>query len=236
MSEESKIVPPAEEEVKDKGKAPAAAVESDDEADDEPAAADAATPASGAAKKKKKSKRNKLKTALGGKSSDPDDKEAQLQKALGGLGPDQVAQLLELNPALAGELQKAGGSGAGGDVSNVADMLKNLKLQEIMTGLASSGKNVKDMGAYKFWSTQPVPKFGDGSGEQEKVKEGPIKVQTVDEVSKEPPPLVAGFEWCTVDLANNDELKEVQELLYGHYVEDDEAMFRFNYSFSILQW
>jgi glycylpeptide N-tetradecanoyltransferase len=240
MSEESKIVPPAEEEeVKDKGKAPAAAaVESDDEADDEPAADAAGTPASGAAKKKKKSKRNKIKAALGGKSSDPDDKEAQVQKALGGLNPDQIAQLLELNPALAGELQKAGGSGSGadGDVSNVADMLKNLKLQEIMTGLASSGKNVKDMGAYKFWSTQPVPKFGEGEGEKAKVKEGPIKVQTVDEVSKEPPPLVAGFEWCTVDLANNDELKEVQELLYGHYVEDDEAMFRFNYSFSILQW
>lgn len=236
MSEESKIVPPAEEAVKDKGKAPAAAVESDDEADEEPPAdaGAAATPASGAAKKKKKSKRNKLKSALGSKSSDPEDKEAQLQKALGGLGPDQVAQLLELNPALAGELQKAGGSG--GDVSNVADMLKNLKLQEIMTGLASSGKNVKDMGAYKFWSTQPVPKFGEDAGEQKKVTEGPIKIQTVEEISQKPPPLVEGFEWCTVDLANNDELKEVQELLYGHYVEDDEAMFRFNYSFSILQW
>lgn len=32
------------------------------------------------------------------------------------------------------------------------------------------------------------------------------------------------------------QLEEVYELLSGHYVEDDEAMFRFNYSVSFLNW
>ena len=32
------------------------------------------------------------------------------------------------------------------------------------------------------------------------------------------------------------QLEEVYELLTGHYVEDDEAMFRFNYSVSFLNW
>jgi len=45
-----------------------------------------------------------------------------------------------------------------------------------------------------------------------------------------------GFEWVTMDLTREEELKEVFELLYGHYVEDEEAMFRFNYSASFLRW
>lgn len=32
------------------------------------------------------------------------------------------------------------------------------------------------------------------------------------------------------------QLEEVWQLLNGHYVEDDEAMFRFNYSVSFLNW
>ena len=36
--------------------------------------------------------------------------------------------------------------------------------------------------------------------------------------------------------ANNNQLEEVYELLTNHYVEDEEAMFRFNYSVSFLNW
>ena len=32
------------------------------------------------------------------------------------------------------------------------------------------------------------------------------------------------------------QLEEVYELLTHHYVEDDDAMFRFNYSVSFLSW
>ncbi|KAI0121141.1 acyl-CoA N-acyltransferase [Xylariales sp. AK1849] len=237
MAEESKPIDPklTEAEETSKGKGKAAAVESDDEFDedvaDEPAAATGAKSTGG---KKKKSKRKKIKDALSGKlSSSQDDKEAQLHKAIDGLTPDQVSQLLELNPALAGEIAKAGGSN---DIKSATEALKQLKLQEIMTGLAASGKNAKDMGAYKFWATQPVVKFGEDTGERAKIEDGPIRVQTVDQVAKEPAALLAGFEWCTMDLVKPEELKEVEELLHGHYVEDDEAMFRFNYSASILKW
>ncbi len=111
--------------------------------------------------------------------------------------------------------------------------MKKMSLQEIMSGLASSGKNVKDMGQYKFWQTQPVRKFGENS---EKIEEGPFKIIDPEQVPKEPGPLVDGFEWVTMDLLNDEELEEVFQLLYGHYVEDDEAMFRFNYSKSFLRW
>ncbi|KAI5467577.1 acyl-CoA N-acyltransferase [Mariannaea sp. PMI_226] len=184
----------------------------------------------------KKSKRNKIKEVLKGKSSSSSssaaaDPNADFKKALSGLTPEQIQQFIAHNPALAKELsQLSGGSASSAD--DAAKMLKKLNLEDIMTGLAASGKNAKDMGSYKFWQTQPVPKFG----EKGEVEEGPLRIQKVEDVPKEPAPLVAGFEWVTMDLTNDDEIKEVYELLNKHYVEDDEAMFRFNYSPSILRW
>jgi glycylpeptide N-tetradecanoyltransferase len=39
-----------------------------------------------------------------------------------------------------------------------------------------------------------------------------------------------------MNLEDEKELEEVYELLNGHYVEDQEAMFRFRYSPSFLDW
>ncbi|TFB06968.1 Glycylpeptide N-tetradecanoyltransferase [Trichoderma ghanense] len=242
--EESKPVDETVSAVDAELKAKQAAAESEGESeDDEPTAGDAAGPAgaatgSGAAaaagKKKKKSKRKKAKELLTGKSgsSGGDDTEADLKRAIGGLTPQQLQELMALNPALAGELAAASGS-ANPSPDQMAEMLKKMNLQDIMTGLAAAGKNAKDMASYKFWQTQPVPRFGE---DDKTVEEGPLKIQTVDEIPKEPAPLVAGFEWVEMDLTNDDEIKEIYELLNGHYVEDDEAMFRFNYGPGILKW
>jgi glycylpeptide N-tetradecanoyltransferase len=94
-----------------------------------------------------------------------------------------------------------------------------------------SGKNEKDIGTYKFWNTQPVPKFNEPVKSQ-----GPIHPPDLSKVPAEPAPLIADFEWVTVDLENTKELEEVYQLLSAHYVEDKEAMFRFNYSPSFLNW
>lgn len=232
-AEESKPVDRVVNEVDAEIKAKQAAVESDGEDDDEEVAggdASAAGEASAAAsKKKKKSKKKKIKEALTGKS---DDAEADLKKAISGLTPQQLQELLALNPALAGELSQASGS-ANPSPDQISEQLKKMNLQDIMTGLAAAGKNVKDMASYKFWQTQPVPKFGE---DDKVVEEGPLRIQTVDDVSKEPAALVEGFEWVTMDLHNDEEIKEIYELLNGHYVEDDEAMFRFNYGPGILKW
>lgn len=227
--EESKPVEPVVEDVDAKLKDKQAEVESEgEEEDDEPAAEGTTPAASGSSKKKKKSKRKKAKELLTGKSG---DQEEDLKKAIGGLNPQQLKELMSLNPGLAQEVAQASGS-ANPTPEQAAELLKKMNLNDIMTGLAASGKNVKDMGAYKFWQTQPVPRFTDDA----KMEEGPIKVQTVDQISKEPAGLVEGFEWVTMDLSNDEEIKEVYELLNGHYVEDDEAMFRFNYSPSFLRW
>ncbi|KAI8466323.1 MAG: N-myristoyl transferase [Monoraphidium minutum] len=88
---------------------------------------------------------------------------------------------------------------------------------------------------YAFWETQPVVQFeGPGTGEQ---PDGPIdKPKAVADVRQEPYPLPDSFEWCECDVGDAAEVKEVYELLHLNYVEDDDAMFRFNYSPAFLQW
>jgi glycylpeptide N-tetradecanoyltransferase len=197
------------------------------ESEDEDAPEGTTTDGAAGAKKKKKPKRKKAKELLTGKS---DGVEPSSKNPIDGLTDQQIKELISFNPSLAQEL----GVGAGADASpeKIAEALKKMNLTDIMTGLASSGKNVKDMASYKFWGTQPVPRFG----EDTHMEEGPLQIQKVEDVSTTPPPLVDGFEWVEVDITKDDEMKEVYELLNGHYVEDDEAMFRFNYSTSLLRW
>lgn len=211
-----------------------AAVESEDEEHEDPAEGSVA---SSTAAKKKKSKRKRAKQAIMGGSSNAEssssaDTKGDLSKLLGGLSRDQLNELLKNNPALSQQLKSAEGASGEMSAKDLASAMKMLNVEDIMTGLASSGKNVKDMASYKFWQTQPVPKFGDST----KVEEGPFKIIDPEQVPKEPGPLVDGFEWVTMDLTNDEEIQEVYSLLYGHYVEDDEAMFRFNYSLSFLRW
>lgn len=98
---------------------------------------------------------------------------------------------------------------------------------------------------YKFWNTQPVPKFKEpnllqttSGGEGEAQPEGPILPNEVCKASAKPEPekLVDGFEWCLIDLDDKEELQEFYDLLYNHYVEDTDGSFRFNYSPEFLKW
>ncbi|CAJ0909925.1 12532_t:CDS:2 [Entrophospora sp. SA101] len=57
-----------------------------------------------------------------------------------------------------------------------------------------------------------------------------------DEIRKEPYNLPKEFEWTSLELNNEDELKELYNLLTNNYVEDDDAMFRFDYSPEFLKW
>lgn len=88
---------------------------------------------------------------------------------------------------------------------------------------------------HKFWETQPVGQFrdlGDAS-----LPEGPIEPPTpLSEVKQEPYNLPSQYEWVTCDMDSEDMCNEVYVLLTNNYVEDDENMFRFNYSMEFLRW
>jgi glycylpeptide N-tetradecanoyltransferase len=117
---------------------------------------------------------------------------------------------------------------------DVSAMLKALGLGENVPGAIVGGKKQKEMSGYKFWQTQPVPTFEES---QKKIdSEGPIREVQIEKVRKEPDPLIDQFEWCLLDLTDDKEVGEVYDLLSNHYVEDDEAMFRFNYSKTFFNW
>jgi glycylpeptide N-tetradecanoyltransferase len=56
------------------------------------------------------------------------------------------------------------------------------------------------------------------------------------QVAMEPSSLLPGFEWVTMDLTKEEELRKVFELLSEHYVEDEDSEFRLDYSPSFLKW
>ncbi|KAI9888015.1 MAG: glycylpeptide N-tetradecanoyltransferase [Watsoniomyces obsoletus] len=180
-------------------------------------------------KKKKRSKKNKIKSALGMKTDNAEVKEDEkagsskaAQKMLSGPALDM---LLESNPALEAEVGDA-------PREKIEEIIREGRLAELLTGLSIGGTNKKDMASYKFWQTQPVPRFDEMSPSDE----GPIKIINREEVPTEPSPLIEGFHWVTMDLTDEKELHEVYDLLNGHYVEDHHSLFRFSYSISFLDW
>ncbi|CAD5215118.1 unnamed protein product [Bursaphelenchus okinawaensis] len=110
-----------------------------------------------------------------------------------------------------------------------ADILK--KIQELTMAESSSRDDPKSHN-YAFWGTQPVPKLDEDVTENTYI-EAPIPK---DKLRKDPYNLPKGFNWCNVDLTNDDELTELYKLLSDNYVEDDESLFRFDYSKDFFKW
>lgn len=53
---------------------------------------------------------------------------------------------------------------------------------------------------------------------------------------QDPYPLPGSFEWVDCDIGDETEANEIYQLLSENYVEDDDGMFRFEYSSAFLQW
>ncbi|KAE8666876.1 Glycylpeptide N-tetradecanoyltransferase 1 [Hibiscus syriacus] len=88
---------------------------------------------------------------------------------------------------------------------------------------------------HKFWETQPVGQFKDVGDTS--LPEGPIEPPTpLSEVKQEPYNLPSQYEWTTCNMDSEETCNEVYNLLKNNYVEDDENMFRFNYSKEFLRW
>mmetsp|Transcript_7313 Transcript_7313/g.10457 ORF Transcript_7313/g.10457 Transcript_7313/m.10457 type:complete len:382 (-) Transcript_7313:162-1307(-) len=56
------------------------------------------------------------------------------------------------------------------------------------------------------------------------------------ELRQDPYNMPKGFEWSEIDILDESERSEVYELLARNYVEDDDCMFRFDYSQEFLLW
>ncbi|KAI6177615.1 Glycylpeptide N-tetradecanoyltransferase [Aphelenchoides bicaudatus] len=114
------------------------------------------------------------------------------------------------------------------------------KIRELQIGSASSARDLAEAQSrkYQFWSTQPVPQFNKTEAEEAITEneyiEAPIEI---DRIRKQPYSLPGdNFMWSDVDLNDEAELLELYSLLSDNYVEDDECMFRFDYSKDFLKW
>ena len=67
--------------------------------------------------------------------------------------------------------------------------------------------------------------------------EGPIVPdKPIDEIRSEPYNMPPGFEWSVLDICDEEQRLELYTLLANNYVEDDDCLFRFDYSQEFLQW
>jgi hypothetical protein len=80
---------------------------------------------------------------------------------------------------------------------------------------------------HAFWDTQPVPRFAEYLDVS--MYDSAVKVQSLDQISREPYKLPDGFEWSDVDLRDEKHAQELYDLLTKHYVEDMNNKFRFDY-------
>lgn len=80
----------------------------------------------------------------------------------------------------------------------------------------------------KFWSKQPMA--------QNKSISGQIDIKDIKDIRNEPYPLLDGFEWGLLDWDNESIVDECYKLLKDNYVEDDNGIFRFEYSREFLKW
>ena len=124
---------------------------------------------------------------------------------------------------------------------SLTERARQLKIREaVTTARKLQNRNAIKGADHKFWSTQPVPKGTGGAGGDEGVesstKKGPLRHQTVEGTRKEPYPLPPGFNWCELDVNDEEVLDSVYKLLNRNYVEDDDNMFRFDYSKPFLKW
>lgn len=79
-----------------------------------------------------------------------------------------------------------------------------------------------------------MPKLNENYEESQLNQE--IEAKTLKDVRDTEFPLPAGYNWANLDLRNDTEAEELYTLLTQNYVEDDDAMFRFDYSVPFLRW
>ncbi|XP_051523434.1 glycylpeptide N-tetradecanoyltransferase 1b isoform X3 [Myxocyprinus asiaticus] len=124
------------------------------------------------------------------------------------------------------------------DPFEMLDSLSEEKQQEIQKALhlfslgQGPPKNLQEAHryTYRFWDTQPVPKI-----DEKVTSHGPIESERPS-VREEPYSLPKGFIWDKLDLDNQEQLRELCDLLNENYTEEDDNTLRLQYSPQFLLW
>ncbi|XP_069111093.1 glycylpeptide N-tetradecanoyltransferase 1-like [Argopecten irradians] len=122
------------------------------------------------------------------------------------------------------------------ETSSLSGLQRIQKAVELLSMTPAAPKSMEEASKkrYQFWETQPVPKINEKI--QTTVNEAIELDKPVEEIRSDTYTLPGGFRWDTLDLCDPLILKELYTLLNENYVEDDDNMFRFDYSPEFLQW
>ncbi|KAJ9465044.1 Glycylpeptide N-tetradecanoyltransferase 1 [Diplonema papillatum] len=133
------------------------------------------------------------------------------------------------------ESAAAGSLPASSNLSKEDEEARWKLMQEQLQAVIMPPRAQSTSNSHAFWDTQPVMQLDRPFeiGDQE----GPLESRRVDEVQAEPYDLPDDdMEWWNPDVTNPEHMELIYELLRDHYVEDDDAMFRFNYTHEFLRW
>lgn len=181
---------------------------------------------------KKKERRQKAKKLSNEENVTTVDKE---------ISGDETEKIIDQNA-------EAGASAATTAASNATDLIDEAKLKSLLDEaykyksnpnmlpslLRDAAKTPQEamQKSFKFWSTQPVPKFDEVVERNEAIEAN----KAISEIRADPYALPDGFKWDTMKLDDPLVLTELYTLLNENYVEDDDAMFRFDYQPEFLKW
>ncbi|KAJ6637006.1 Glycylpeptide N-tetradecanoyltransferase [Pseudolycoriella hygida] len=167
------------------------------------------------------------------KKSDTDKKKKNRQKK-GNASQNQTPSENSTKHVHTSEGCGSGCSDIPNDVESVKGLVEQLKLNPKFLPMMRSAKTSEEAmnKSYKFWSTQPVPKLDEKVHENEAIEAN----KPISEIRPEPYALPDGFKWETLNLDEPLILTELYTLLNENYVEDDDAMFRFDYQPEFLKW
>ncbi|GFS16608.1 glycylpeptide N-tetradecanoyltransferase [Elysia marginata] len=217
------------------------------DADDEEAAEESVDPSLRKKSKKKKRKTRDVERSSGdsdGQGQDgPELKHLEVQDNVcvshSGMEADSESQGSHDSKTDAASTNNVGAD-ATAAIKNISDNQKLANLTQIQSALelltmpqGAAPKSIDEAKKkkYQFWETQPVPKFDEDITVNEEIELD----KPPSEIRQEPLSLPHLFMWDTLDISEPLILKELYTLLNENYVEDDDNMFRFDYSPEFLQ-
>mmetsp|Transcript_18645 Transcript_18645/g.26307 ORF Transcript_18645/g.26307 Transcript_18645/m.26307 type:complete len:473 (-) Transcript_18645:86-1504(-) len=112
----------------------------------------------------------------------------------------------------------------------IIEMLKKSSLQSASP--VTVEQQQQEEAHHKFWDTQPMMTQKD-----ESLPEGPVQAaKSKEDLRATPYNMPKGYEWSNVDITQETQRQELYDLLANNYVEDDDCLFRFDYSKEFLMW
>lgn len=139
------------------------------------------------------------------------------------------------------EPAKATRSGLTSTEEQIIALLRNQGLDNARTVNASAGAEEETNARHLFWDTQPMylpdkQIQSARTGETLELNAPIVPNKAITDLRADPYNMPKGFVWSALNVSDADEMAQLYDLLAKNYVEDDDCMFRFDYSIDFLMW